>query len=269
MKIKLIALDVDGTIRETGKPISNRTMKAISLLKGSGVIVAIATGRMAPSAINVWHELGIQSPLICHQGALILDPSTKKILKHTPLSYASAIQALEILDDCEIDCMANYDGNVYVNKKSDWFESYCERNNVDLIESPLKLLAQKNLTRIVAISAEHKIKSLQKIMSKTLGATTYVTRSLPHFCEVLAPNAGKESALQWICDQNHINPNETIAFGNGYNDIKMLEWAGIGIAVGDAVVEALEVADRVAPSLEDDGVAQVIEDLMNSGQLEL
>ena len=71
MKIKLIALDVDGTIRETGKPISNRTMKAISLLKGSGVIVAIATGRMAPSAINVWHELGIQSPLICHQGALI------------------------------------------------------------------------------------------------------------------------------------------------------------------------------------------------------
>ena len=49
----------------------------------------------------------------------------------------------------------------------------------------------------------------------------------------------------------------------------MLEWAGIGIAVGDAVVEALKVADRVAPSLEDDGVAQVIEDLMNSGQLEL
>ena len=269
MNIKLIALDVDGTIRETGKPISKRTMEAVNLLKNSDITIAIATGRMAPSAINVWNELGINSPLICHQGALILDPSSKKILKHTPLSYDSAIQALEILEDWGIDCMANYDGNVYVNKKSDWFESYCERNNVNLIESSLKLLAQKNLTRIVAISAEHKIKSLQKFLVQTMGDSAYVTRSLPHFCEILDPYAGKESALQWICDQNQINPNETVAFGNGYNDVKMLEWAEIGIAVGDAVLEALAVADRVAPSLEDDGVAKVIEDLINSDQFEL
>ena len=97
MKIKLIALDVDGTIRETGKPISNRTMNAINLLKASDVIVTIATGRMAPSAINVWQELGVQSPLVCHQGALILDPGTQKILKHTPLSYDSALASLNIL----------------------------------------------------------------------------------------------------------------------------------------------------------------------------
>ena len=102
-----------------------------------------------------------------------------------------------------------------------------------------------------------------------MGDSAYVTRSLPHFCEILDPYAGKESALQWICDQNQINTNETVAFGNGYNDVKMLEWAGIGIAVGDAVLEALAVADIVAPSLEDDGVANVIEDLINSAQLEL
>ena len=78
MNIKLIALDVDGTIRETGKPISKRTMEAVNLLKNSDITIAIATGRMAPSAINVWNELGINSPLICHQGALILDPSSKK-----------------------------------------------------------------------------------------------------------------------------------------------------------------------------------------------
>jgi hydroxymethylpyrimidine pyrophosphatase-like HAD family hydrolase len=92
-----------------------------------------------------------------------------------------------------------------------------------------------------------------------------VTRSLPHFCEILHPEGGKHRALAWLCGRLGIEEHETIAFGDGYNDVDMLRWAGLGVAVGDAVAEALQAADRIAPPMEEDGAAQVLEDLLGRG----
>ena len=92
-----------------------------------------------------------------------------------------------------------------------------------------------------------------------------VMRSLPHFCEILHPRGGKEDALGWMCERFGIARSETVAFGNGYNDVQMLEWAGLGIAVGDAVSEALAAADSVAPPFKEHGVAQVLEELLDKG----
>ena len=93
----------------------------------------------------------------------------------------------------------------------------------------------------------------------------YVTRSLPHFCEILHPEGGKDRALAWLCRRLGVQRGETVAFGNGYNDVRMLRWAGLGVAVADAVPEVLEAADMVAPRTEEDGVAQVLEQLLDQG----
>ncbi|MCH7626487.1 MAG: HAD hydrolase family protein [Chloroflexi bacterium] len=83
--------------------------------------------------------------------------------------------------------------------------------------------------------------------------------------EILHPASGKDKALEWLCGYFGIDQSETVAFGNGYNDVHMLRWAGLGVAISGAVREVLEVADRVAPSIEDDGAAQVLEELLADG----
>ena len=103
-------------------------------------------------------------------------------------------------------------------------------------------------------------------MTAAFDSTLHVTRSLPNFCEILHPDAGKDKALSWLCDFLGLQSTESVAFGNGYNDVQMLTWAGLGVAVGDAVPEVLEVADLVAPVFKEDGAARVLKQLLVEGR---
>ena len=107
--------------------------------------------------------------------------------------------------------------------------------------------------------------SVDSGLSATLDSQLHVTRSLPYFCEILHPEAGKHRALAWLCRHLGIRQDETVAFGNAYEDIGMLRWAGLGVAVAGAAPEVLGVADRIAPPVEEDGPAEVIEDLLRRG----
>ena len=120
-------------------------------------------------------------------------------------------------------------------------------------------------TRLVVSGGENQIELLETYLQEQFGSSLYVTRSLPYFCEVLHPDGGKDKALEWICEYLGIDRCETIAFGNGYNDVQMIQWAHLGVAVEGAVPDVIEVADSTVPPLEEDGVAQLLEDLLAKG----
>ena len=94
-----------------------------------------------------------------------------------------------------------------------------------------------------------------------------MTRSLPTLCEILHPDGGKRSGLQWLADHLGIRREQTVACGNSYEDVEMLRWAGFGVASYEAVPQAKQAADVVARPIEEDGVAIVIEDLLERGEL--
>ena len=114
---------------------------------------------------------------------------------------------------------------------------------------------------------EPEVYDLERRLNEHLDSRLHVTRSLPTFCEMIHPDGGKHMALEWLCGHLGIDTKSTIAFGNGYNDVHMLEWAALGVAVGDAVPEALSVADRVAPTLDQDGPAHILEELLAQGRI--
>ena len=119
----------------------------------------------------------------------------------------------------------------------------------------------------MAVGDADQIFRLESNLLATFDSELHITRSLPEFCEILHPEGGKHKALEWLCRKLGIEREETIAFGNGYNDVHMLEWAGLGVTVKGAVPEVLEVADRVAPSFSNDGVARVLEELLSAGEI--
>ncbi len=266
MGYRLIALDIDGTIRSDGYPISDRTRKTVAKVRAAGADVTVATGRMFRSAVRASAELGLTAPIASFQGAHVADPSTGEVLWHRPLTVAQAVVALEALQPWAVEVVAYHGEEVYVDRLSPWVEGYGNRNQtkINLVDD-LRSAAEMEFTRLVVVGRDEQIKRLEADFRGRFDSTLYVTRSLPHFCEILHPSGGKEQALAWMCNYLGISQDETIAFGNGYNDIQMLEWAGLGVAIGGAVPEALAVADRVAPPIEQDGAARVLEELLDKG----
>ena len=268
MPYRLIALDIDGTIRTHGIPVSESAKAAIERVRDAGAVVTLATGRAFKSALKSAVELDITSPLTSFQGAQVSDPKTRCVLWRRPLTMNMALRALEALEGWPVELMAYHEDEVYVSRMTRFADGYRERNglNVELVDD-LRDIADWGLTRLLAVAEEEKVEELNAHLRRTQAGELYVTRSLPHYCEILNPAGGKEKALSWICHCLGIERSEVLAFGNGYNDVPMLEWAGLGVAVGDGVDEAKEAADMIAPGIEEDGVAHVLNSMLKAGEI--
>ena len=266
MNYKLIAFDIDGTIRSMQDPVSDKTTSIINLLIDNGIIVTIATGRMFLSASLALEGLNIIHPIISYQGAHIADINTGKILWHMPLTKDMSSYALDFLKNWQVQPVFYHEGEIYVDRLTDWARGYSERNSgrVNVVGN-LSEITDFCPTRIVAVGDKTIIAEFEKDIASSNESRLHVTRSLPHFCEILHPSAGKHKALEWLAGYYGISREQTIAFGNGYNDVHMLEWAGMGVAVKDSVDEIIKVSDRVALSMEDDGPAVILEELIEGG----
>lgn len=267
-RYRLVALDVDGTIRTPERPMSERTKRAIARVVEAGAVVTVATGRMFLSARRVVREVGLTSPVVSYQGALVAEPESGRVLWHRPMTREQVREALEALKGWDVEIMGNLGDRVYVGRMSPWMEAYGQRNGVEVVAvGRLDRAPVEGMTRLVAVGDPEEVRRLEAALLRRLDSRMYVTRSLPQYCEILHPNAGKHRALAWLCRRLGLGRSQVVAFGNGYNDVEMLEWAGLGVAVGDAVPEVLAVADMVAAPMEEDGAAQVLERLLDLGQL--
>ena len=268
MDFRLIALDIDGTIRSQEHGISDRTKAAIKAVGQAVSIITVATGRMFRSAMTSTKELGLTSPIISFQGAHVADPGTGEVLWHRPLTPDLTLSALDALADWNSEIVASVGDEVYVNMMTPWAEGYSERNQgrIHAMDN-LSSVAEMNPSRLFAVGDPADIAKLEPQLKRAFGARLHITRSLPTFCEILHPEGGKHNALQWLCDHLGIERRQTITFGNGYNDVDMLRWAGLGIAVGNTLPEVLEAADMVAAPLGEDGAAQVLEQMLKEGHI--
>jgi hypothetical protein len=270
MGYKLIALDIDGTIRSEDYPLSERTRKTIDRVRKAGAVVTVATGRVFTSAARMSAELDITSPILSFQGAYIANPVTEEVYRECPLAPHMTHSALDALEQYQhMEVMGQTDREVIVRKRTPWIDSYGQRNHIAVrVLDDHEAFAAAKPMRLVVIGEHEDIRLLEASLQRRFGVHgMHITRSLPHFCEILSPSSGKDKALAWLCTYLGIGQRETIAFGNGYNDVQMLQWAGLGVAIGGAVDEALAAADVVARPIEEDGAARLLEGLLENGEI--
>ncbi len=266
MGYKLIALDVDGTIRSHDRPTSERTRRTIQSVREAGAVVTIATGRSYKSGASAASDVNLTAPIVTFQGAHVADPATGKVLWHVPLTSDMTSATLDALAGWDGLQAVGYRGDeIFVTELTDWARAYGERTGVGVRLVDTDGFTSNDMSRIVVHGEDDVIERLERSLKDRFNGDMYVTRSLPYFCEILHPSGGKDKALEWLCGYLGVSPDQTIAFGNGYNDVQMLEWANMSVAVGDAVSEVLEIADLIAPPMEEDGVAQVLDDLLERG----
>jgi Cof subfamily protein (haloacid dehalogenase superfamily) len=265
MRFRLIAADLDDTLLDENSEISSRSREAIRKAVAQGVKFVIATGRMFKTSITFMADLGLNSdsPLINYHGALIKKAQSKEIIFHRPLKNSLAVALAEEAERRNCHVSVFIDDELYISEDSEYSRYYQNLAKIDSRKvgslSAFLINCGAAPSKMSIIRWDGTIDDLESDFRDSFGDKLSILQSRPYFLEITDRRATKGQALRWLAEQEGIRPEEVIAFGDGHNDLDMLRYAGMGVAVANARPAVLAVADLVADTNSDDGVAKVIE----------
>lgn len=263
MKPRLIATDLDGTLFGSSRQVSERTLSALARVQRAGIRLVFATGRMYRATVPYAHACGITTPLVTYQGAWIRDPMTQATWWHRTMARDLALEALSALEDTGLHVNCYVEDEFLIERKTPQAEAYQRISGVAPRQvASFAAAMTHDPTKLVAIGEPEEIAHwLPRLQQRFLGRL-YVTESLPTFIEIAHPEVCKSAALRHLTEHWEIDPAEIVAIGDGMNDLDMLRFAGVGIAMGHAPEAVRQAADRVAPPVEEDGLAQILEEIL-------
>lgn len=257
---KLIAADLDDTLLNDQLQVSPRNKRAFTLAREKGIIVTVATGRMFRSALPIARELGIKGPIMTYQGALVKGVADGKVFAHQPVPFELAREVLAEGYKAGIHMNIYLDDNLYVDSVTEEANLYVSQAKVEVFPvGNLIRFLDKEPTKVLFIGEPSMLDALKPQMKDKFGDSLYITKSKPYYLEFMHPKATKMHGLAALAEHFGILPEEVITFGDSYNDIEMLEYAGLGVAMGNSPQEIKNRADLVADTNNNDGVAQIIE----------
>jgi len=255
--IDLIALDLDGTLLAPDETISARNRLAIREALAAGVRVVLVTGRGVDTPIRVSRELGLNLPVICCHGALTKDFGADKTLAHIPVPLAYAVKMIGFAEERGLSAAIYIEEAFYRLVGSEivmddmrgpgWHETPSLREILTEAPTFLRFLGEPSVHAILAEFGDLPL----NFRHETWGSFVE--------CAVLSRQASKKNALAALCAGFQIPADRVMAIGDSRNDIPMLRWAKIGIAMGNALPEVREAVRYVTASNERDGVAIAIE----------
>jgi Cof subfamily protein (haloacid dehalogenase superfamily) len=210
-------------------------------------------------------EAGLDEPLVCYQGAVVADPATGEFLRHVPIPLDLAREAIAAVQAEGFPLNVYVDDELYVAQETIESERYARFQNLAVhpVGDLLSWLA-KPPTKLVSVGDPLKLDGLEVRMKERFDGRLFISKSLPHFLEFAQRDVTKGSGLDFLARLVGFTREETVAFGDGENDVELLEWAGYAVAVANAHPKVLAVADYVCPSVQEEGVAQVIEAYLDS-----
>jgi Cof subfamily protein (haloacid dehalogenase superfamily) len=260
MPYRLIALDLDGTLLDEGLSISPRVSRALERVVASGARLTLASGRGYPSMRRWVDDLGITTPVICYQGAVVTDTAThrgvyQRTIRHDLVGDVVAFARARALS------LTLYVGDeIYVENKrhSDAFYEKWFGLPFHVVEDLNRALPGEPV-KFLIVGDEEELDALHPAVTSVLADRLQIVRSHRYFLEGLAGGASKGQALAWLAGELGIPRGDTMAIGDSGNDRAMIAWAGLGVAMGNASDEAKAVADWIAPGIDEDGVAEAIE----------
>jgi Cof subfamily protein (haloacid dehalogenase superfamily) len=265
-EIKLLVVDIDGTIAGHNNSVREPVKVAIAKAKAQGIKVAIATGRMYCSALRFHQEIGSDLPVIAYQGAWIQEPISPTPHHHLVVSRAIAEQLLDHFEQPSLRNILSIhfyiNDQLYVRELSQDTTAYAQRSGIDPIPvGDLRNTLDNQPTKILALCEDTSVidQLLENLRDKYTPTQLYLTKSVPTFFEAAHPEVNKGAAVKYLAeDILGLQPHNVMTIGDNFNDVEMIEYAGIGVAMGDAPEAVKALAQWVAPSVEKDGVAEAI-----------
>ncbi|KAF2959050.1 haloacid dehalogenase [Thermotoga sp. Ku-13t] len=269
--IKLVCIDLDGTLLDSKKCISESNRESIRRTIELGVNVTIFTGRSFGSAARYVRELEISIPAVFQNGALIIDPVGMKVYRSIELD---STLARHFVESCRAHSVYPVVYESFFSEKDmlvegpyhGAFDEYFRLNThrITLVKDLIEELRKKNSVVEVALvgSVDDVNRAIRDVSSIAHDGYTVVEnqkRDGEAFVEIFGPNVGKEKALEFFLDMYGISPREVMYVGDNLNDVSIMRMVGISVAMMNAPEEVREIATYVTESNDDSGVAKALE----------
>lgn len=264
--IRLVIVDIDGTISGHSNQVSPGVKQALQEARRRGIHVGIATGRMYRSAVRFHGEIQANLPICAYQGALIRHPEEDRTYKHWLLDRGLAQHLMDQLADHPLLIHVYIDDELYLKELTPLSQAYAARSQV-----PVNLLADLGPTltleptKVLAMAEDEGLidRLLTRMRQIFPVEQLYLTRSVPTFLEATHPAVNKGNAVRYLAEEIlGLTADQVMTIGDSDNDIEMLSYAGIGVAMGNASDPIKGYANWVAPSVEEDGVAAALEEFV-------
>ena len=264
---KLIAIDLDGTLVTDEKELTLRTIEVIKKASEKGVRIMLSSGRSFYRLEKFIDALGLRKEnqcTICFNGAIIIENITKEVLYSKNLDMEEVKELIHLGKKLELPIMIYAKDAHYVEK----IPEVLQKNTNNLQGMNLKIVKfneinfnekQNYIYKICFIDNPEKIIEKRKEISKEMIEKYEITSSVPEYLEIVKKGIKKSEAIKFVMEKYGIKREEVMAIGDGENDVEMLSFAGVGVAMENAKEDVKKFADVVTTSNNDDGVANAIE----------
>lgn len=267
MKRKMLVLDIDGTLTNSQKQISPRTLEAVLRVQRQGHIVVVASGRPTPGMRSVAEQLRLSEfggYLLSYNGARIANMKTGEVVCHLQLPQEYLPKLYDFAAKNGIGLVTYEDDSIVTGLPCDQYTElesrinsipvHCVENFVEYVDFPV--------TKCLFTAPTDRAPALERELAAMFVGKLSIYRSEPFFIEAMPLHVDKARSLERLLEHLHMDVSDVIACGDGFNDLSMIRFAGIGVAMANAQDVVKKAADYVTLSNDEDGVAHVIEKFM-------
>lgn len=264
--IKLIALDIDGTLFNSDGNITEITRKSLLAAHEKGITLMLASGR----SIHGLRQLALKNKLpldnmvtLAFNGACVAEGNSEEILFETPIHRSAAQQLIKDLKDYPITVMVPYRHELYVEDFKGFlveFEIETECFTGKLIKDLSTIDFAPN--KVIMTGQKEDIDRFYKDVAPRYASKASFVSTGPNNVDVVPIGIDKGTTLKRYCELKGIDRLEVLAFGDNYNDLAMIEYAGIGVAMGNANEAVKAIANRITKTNNEDGIAAILNELL-------
>lgn len=259
--IKLIAADLDGTLLNNNKEISKYNQKILKkLINDYNVQLILSSGRPYESIKKYNEILNNKNNSIIFNGASIVDENGEVIYRKI-IDKDSSKSIIELTKKYNV-CIHVYENGKYIISDDNFpIKSYVQREKKRIVTVGLENIVDYEFDKILILGERDILDKLKKEIDYNL--YVHSCYSGFNFLEIISKDSSKGNSLKFICESKGINPNNVAAFGDNFNDIEMIEYAGVGVAMANAEEEVKQKADYIALSNDKDGVGKFLSKVFN------